>query len=398
MRIGVDATCWRNNRGFGRFTRELLAAMFRKNTDHEFVVFSDEADAERIFADFDVEVVIPGAKRKVVESATANDRRTVRDVVAFYRAAGGQHLDLLFYPAVYSWFPSPNGIPSVVTFHDAIAEHYPELVFPCMRERIFWNFKTYLAKKKCANILTVSQTAKREIVQYLKIPDDKIDVICEGADAVFRPINDPAIRLDTRKRYELDVKKRLLIYVGGFAPHKNLIRFLNAFERVLATPKASDLQLALVGDLEGGGFHSISGQIYHKIEQTPVFADRVKFTGYVSDSDLAVIYSDALALVLPSLSEGFGLPALEALSCGTPVLGARDGAVMEVAGAAGVPFDPLNITEMASSIVKIASDVEVENNLRSKTAQEAARYSWSKAADQTIVALENCEMRFRCGF
>lgn len=386
MRIGIDGSCWGNNRGFGRFTRELLGAMFAADDKNHYVVLSDD-QMPGFSAGANVEISQIGVQRKVTESATASDRRSLGDMLAFRRAAKSARLDVLFYPAVYSWFPPPRGLPTVVTFHDAIAEHFPELVFPHHRQRLAWNAKTWLARKSANRVLTVSQAAKAEIVRYLSIPASDIDVICEGAGTIFQPVNDVGIKLETRTRLGLPAVGRLLVYVGGFAPHKNLERLLEAFAQAIMVKGAEDLHLVMTGDPEGGGFHSIYEKLQARIAATPVLHDRVIFTGYVSDADLAAIYSDALALVLPSLSEGFGLPALEAMSCGTPVLGATDGAVMEVAGAAGISFDPLDVDDIARAIALIACDPETESALRARAIAETARNTWPTAAELTIASL-----------
>ncbi len=390
MRIGVDAACWRNNRGFGRFTRELLSALFTQSSDHEFVAFTDDSLNDDL-RNFDIELVTVGADRKVIDAAIATDRRSINDIFSFTTAAAREKLDLMFFPAVYSWFPPPRRIPSVVTFHDAIAEHYPELVFPRMRERFLWNAKTWLAKKSCKKVLTVSQAAKQEITQYLKIPEHMIDVICEGADRVFVKNDDPARAREVRTNHGIPQQSRLLVYVGGFAPHKNLVRLLDALALAISRPGVGDLFLAMVGDPGGGGFHSVYDDLQAKIASTPALSDRVRFTGYVSDEDLAILYSDALALVLPSLSEGFGLPAVEAMSCGTPVLAAEDGAVMEVAGASGLAFDPYDVPAIANAITSIATDISLYNALRARTADETARNSWPRAAELTLCAFETCQ-------
>jgi glycosyltransferase involved in cell wall biosynthesis len=395
MRIGVDGSCWLNNRGFGRFTRALLPELFVSGRGHEFIVLTDDTDAA-YFEKYDVDVVKIATNRKVIESAKVDDRRSVFDVFAFTQSAGRQSLDLIYYPAVYSWFPPPRNIPSVVTFHDAIAEHFPELVFPHAKERYLWNAKTWLAKKSCDRVLTVSQTAKREIVDYLGIKPGKIDVICEGADAIFAEVDDQATLSGVRTKFGLPLQSRLLIYVGGFAPHKNLLRLLAAFSRAIETSAAADLHLVMVGDADGGGFHSAYEELTEKVKKTENLQDRVHFAGYVCDEDLAALYSDSLALILPSLSEGFGLPALEAMSCGTPVLAAREGAVMEVAGAAGHSFNPLDADDIARAIIAIASDTELLKKLRIHAKPETARNRWPRAAELTLDALEACYRTASC--
>lgn len=387
MRIAVDASCWANNRGFGRFTRELLGAMSRRDSDNDYILLSDEAIVSDTLGPR-TSVHHVSTARRVVESATADSRRGVRDVLAFRRAAAAARADILFYPAVYSWFPPPRGMANVVTFHDAIAEHFPELVFPNWKPRLAWNLKCWLAQRSASRIVTVSQAAKAEMEEYLGIAGSRIDVICEGASPVFAPVADPARRAAARRAAALDPTARFLIYVGGFAPHKNLVRLFEAFDAVLARPETSDLVLVMSGDPKGGGFHSIHEELCRLRDGSDRLAAQVRFPGYLPDADLAALYSETLALVLPSLSEGFGLPALEAMSCGAPVLGAEGGAVMEVAGAAGLGFDPYSADSLAAAIARLATDRALADRLRARAIPETARNTWDQAADMTRAVLE----------
>lgn len=387
MRIGVDVSCWNNSRGFGRFTRELLTQVFRLESDHTFVALADENLGSRF--DFpEVEVVNVGSKRRVVDVAVANDRRSVGDVIQFWNAARSQHLDAIYYPAVYSWFPPPSRVKSIVTFHDAIAEHFPELVFPSLKHRLLWNTKTWLARQSATHIVTVSQTAKSEIVEFLGVPPGKIDVICEGASDIFRKVSDPVLNQRVRAKYALPSDQRLLVYVGGFAPHKNLLRLLDAFALVLTQPGGDELALVLVGDPGGAGFHSEYQKMIDRLRLTPELSARVFWTGYAPDEDLAILLSNALGLIMPSLSEGFGLPALEAMRCGTPVLGAKDGAVMEVAGSAGLSFDPYDYRSIAASILELATRPDLEATLRLATTKEIARNTWERGAGLLLQTID----------
>ncbi len=387
MRVGVDVSCWDNPRGFGRFTRELLTQLFQLESGHTFVAFADQAWGSEF--DFPgVEVVDVGAKRRVVDAAVADGHRSIGDVVRFWNAARAGHLDAIYYPAVYSWFPPPRGVKSIVTFHDAIAEHFPELVFPSRRHRMLWNTKTWLARQSATHIVTVSQTAKSEIVTYLGVAPDRIDVLCEGASDIFRCVSDPVLDRDIRTRYGLPGDRRLLVYVGGFAPHKNLLRLLDAFAYALSCPGGDQLSLVLVGDPGGAGFHSEYQQMVDRLQRAPALCAQVFWTGFVPDADLAVLLSNAIGLVMPSLSEGFGLPALEAMRCGTPVLAARDGAVMEVAGSAGLSFDPYDDRSIAASILALATRPELEAALRSATTRESARNTWQRGAGLLLETID----------
>ena len=387
MRIGIDVTCWWSRRGFGRFTRELVKAMLDRPRDHEVFLFVDRAPEEPMQRP-KVRIVQVTPSRHVTEAAVASGSRSVRDVWAFTRAVNDHSLDLMYFPAVYSWFPVKPGLPSVVTFHDAIAERFPQLVFPDWRGRLLWSLKVRCARWQARRIMTVSNAARDEIVAYLGVDPERIDVVTEAADARFQPVADPRRRAAARERAGLPAGKRVLVYVGGLAPHKNLIGLLRGFAGALGSSGLDDVHLALIGDPKGDGFHSHADELHAFVAAEPRLHQRVHFTGFVPDEDLSTLYSDALALILPSFSEGFGLPAIEAMACGIPVLGSRAGSVAEVAGDAGLYFDPHDATEIAGAIRRIACEVDVLSRLRATALERSREFTWARAAELAWSCLE----------
>lgn len=387
MRIGIDATCWWSRRGFGRFTRGLLMAMIAEPRGHRFCLFIDRApEPEMLHPHVDIVQVNPS--RTVTESAVASGSRSPADLWAFTRAASREPMDLMFYPAVYSWFPLRPGIPVVVTLHDAIAEHFPEMIFPGRKGRLLWNLKMRLARWQATRIMTVSQAAKQEIVEHLGIRVDRIDVVSEAAEPRFHYIADAAARAAARSRANLPAQGRYIIYVGGLAPHKNILGLVQGFAGALNKGGLDDLHLALVGDPKGDGFHSNYEQICAMAAADPLLRGRVHFTGYVSDDDLVALYSDALAATMPSFSEGFGLPAIEAMACGIPVLSSHAASLPEVVGDAGLYFDPHQPTQISDAIYRIATEAETLAALQQKARERAAQFTWAKAARLALEHLE----------
>lgn len=386
MRIGIDATCWDNQRGFGRFTRELLRALFAHGGGHRYTVFFDGAAPDELAA-FDLTIVRMDTRARVIESAVASGRRRIADILACTRATRAHALDVFLFPAVYSWFPLFPGRRSVVAVHDAIAEGFPDLVFTRRSRRLFWAAKMRLALWQASRVLTVSQTSKREIVRHLGVAADRIDVTTEGADRKFRRCDDAAQLLAARAAIGLPPDARFLLFVGGLAPHKNLIGLLQGFERALASDAARDLYLVIAGDPAGAGFHSCAEQVHHFAAASERLRGRILFPGFVPDATLVGLYSSALAVAMPAFSEGFGLPAIEALACGTPVLSSASGAVPEVIGEAGLLFDPHAPQTMADAMVRISGDATLVCDLRSKALQRAKGYSWERSAALTLASL-----------
>lgn len=387
MKIGIDATCWWNQRGFGRFTRELLKAMFKQKTEHQFYLFVDQAPTTEMVGD-NIHVIEVFQSKNLTEAATSTTSRSAKDMWALRCAVKNSPVDLMFFPAVYSWFPTPFFTPVVVTFHDAIAEHFPELIFPNARGKLLWDIKVLLARLHARRFLTVSNAAKDEIVQYIGIAAKRIDVISEAPDPHFSPISDPALLKTARDNNGLSPDDRLLLYVGGLAPHKNLLGLLKGFSIALKNTQIDDLHLVLIGDLKGAGFHSHYNELKDAIQADPILTNKVHFTGYISDQDLVALYSDALAIVMPSFSEGFGLPAIESMACNTPVLSSDTGSLPEVVGDAGLYFDPHKPTQIAKAIERIASDSDLHHNLKHKAIQRAATFTWDNAAKLTLDSLE----------
>lgn len=387
MRVAIDASTWFNRRGFGRFTRELVGALVRQRPPHELVLLTDGS------ADCGVglETVAVPQSRPVTQAAVAESARSPRDLLRFTRAARSLRPDVLFYPAVYSWFPCPPGVPNLLTLHDAIAEHFPALVFPQWRYRALWRLKVALAQRQATRFLTVSAAARREIVAYMGIDASRIDLTTEGPKAVFRPQDRAAARMRVHEALagRLPADARYLCYVGGFAPHKNLLTLVQAFERARASGH-HDLHLLLVGDADSAGFSSNVAQLRARLAASPRLRDHVHFTGYVDDDLLAAIYAASLALVLPSFSEGFGLPIIEAMACGTPVLAAAAGSMPEIVGDAGRLFDPNDSTAITASISALAGDDRVVADLRARSLARSALFSWDKAATMTLEAIERC--------
>lgn|SRR3990167_9031233 len=386
MNIGIDATVWWNQRGFGRMARELLNAIFTLESEHRFFLFIDQP-ADAVMNRPNIETIQVFPDRPVTMAAVANDRRSVADMMRFYKVVAASPIDMMFFPAVYSWFPVPLRLPTVVTLHDAIAEHFPQLIFPDWKGRFFWTVKVKLALWQCQRVMTVSQAAKAEIEEYIGVKGSRIDVISEAPNAIFRQIDDLAVQQALRERIGLPLDARLIVYVGGLAPHKNLHGFLEGFALARESGQLDDLHMVLVGDFAGAGFHSNYGSL-QQYAQEKNLTGFVHFTGFISDEDLVILYNTAMAAAMPSFSEGFGLPAVEAMACGTPVLSSDKGSLPEVVGDSGVYFDPYDAMAMSTAILRMANDVQLRDSLANKALERAATFTWERAARLALGYLE----------
>jgi len=335
-----------------------------------------------------VTVVRAASSRPTTEAAVADSSRSPFDIYRLYRAVAQCPIDMMFFPAVYSWYPVPRKLPTMVTVHDAIAEHYPKLIFPGWRSRLFWSIKMKCAISTSRRILTVSDAAKREIVQYIGADPDIIDIASEAPNAQFTQTHDSAHIIAARQRAKLPFDAPLIVFVGGLAPHKNLHGLLDGFEHALRMGRAHGVHLALVGDFKGGGFFSNYDSLLARVQNNPELRANVHFTGYVSDSDLVALYSSALAVAMPSYSEGFGLPAIEAMACGAPVLASDRGSLPEVVGNAGVYFDPFEVESISKAISKMVESGTLRTQLSANAVARAREFTWERAAQLTLTYLE----------
>ncbi len=260
------------------------------------------------------------------------------------------------------WTEPPSHIPKVTTIHDLIVYKYPEN-FPVS---IVNNQKAKLnwVKKESKLIIADSLSTKKDIVTYLKIPPEKIRVIYLGVDPVFFQQKIDSI-LALKKR--LKIEKQYILCVGTQEPRKNLQRVVQAFNQL----KLSEYELVIAGN--------------HGWGEVVTQEESVKITGFISNSDLATLYSGATCFVYPSLYEGFGLPVLEAMACGVPVVTSDQGSLAEIVGTAAIIVNPFEVEAIVAGIKKVLNLSEKEQkNLTSRAKKHSQKFTWQKTAEQTL--------------
>jgi glycosyltransferase involved in cell wall biosynthesis len=389
MRIGIDGSCLANRRGFGRFARETLAALARTPSGHEFVVFVDRPSESVSTAHIPagIERVVVDVGEAPSRAASAAGRRRVRDMLAMGRAVARAKVDLVYFPASYSFFPVWNVRYVVVTMHDTLPLAHPELVFPSWKGRVSWALKEHAAVRWADSILTVSHAARRDLLAWFRLPEERVRVMTEGPDAAFRPLPAGPESDAALARHGIAPGTRYVLYVGGLSPHKNLPRLIEAF--ALADPGA--VRLILVGDL-GDVFHTHVPELRAAVARLGL-GDRVHLPGFVPDDDLVYLYNRAYALAQPSLMEGFGLPPVEAMACGVPVLYSRAGSLPEVVDDAGLDFDPTDVAAMAGALGRLLGDPALRERLARLALRRARRFTW----DASARALLDCFHEFDPG-
>ena len=385
MRIGVDATCWQNNRGYGRHARSLLRALLAMDGDNKYIFFSDSAD--------NLEMVPARAKMQIVRSslptavaASANGNRSAGDLLNMIRALSAAEVDLLLFPTIYSYVPVISRAKKVVVIHDVIAEKYPKLTLPSLKSRLFWKAKTAMGRWQADAIVTVSEYSRRGIVDHFSLRPDRVFVVGEASDPIFCVIDEPQL---SARLSSLGVsgQKRSVVYVGGFGPHKNLERLLAAFKKVIGQKEFADLQLIMVGEYNNEVFHSYYGIIKKIIGELGI-ATRVIFTGYLPDEELVILLNLATVLVMPSLMEGFGLPAVEAAACGCPVIATTASPLPDLLGRGGIYVNPSSQRELDCALSRVLQSEELRREMRAAALAAARRLTWERAAGQMIDVFE----------
>jgi glycosyltransferase involved in cell wall biosynthesis len=262
--------------------------------------------------------------------------------------------------------------------HDVIAERLPRYIFPTLGGRVRWQLKSTLGLAQADRVLTVSEYSRRALVEQFGLSSSAVAVVGEATDPVFRPLIHPEMPSKLRD-LGLSPRSRIVTYVGGFGPHKNLVRLIEAFAKVAAEPRFADVTLALVGDHSGDVFFSEYARLQRLVEDRGL-TSRVVFTGFVADEDLVGLLNCSAFLALPSLMEGYGLPAVEAAACGLPVLVTRNSPIPELLGDGALAVEPYLTSEIRAAMVRLLDDSDLRARMGDAARLAAARLSWAEAA------------------
>jgi glycosyltransferase involved in cell wall biosynthesis len=384
MIIGVDATCWANGRGYGRFARELMHAMTRQAPDDTFVCFGDRRALDR-WPD-------PPPNARFVEvrltesptvAASADSSRSVSDMLRLTRAVSRERLDVFFSPSVYTYFPLPPRLPVVVTVHDTIPERFPHLTLPDARARFFWSLKVRVALAQARMVLTVSDYSAASISELLRVPRSRIRVCVEAPAEPYRPAGAGEIGA-ARRKHSLPDESPWFAYVGGFNPHKRVDLILRA-HAALATRTPAP-HLVLVGDRGGDVFHAEGAKLDAIIRESGT-EQLVHWTGFLSDDDLRPVLAGATALLLPSEAEGFGLPAVEAAACGAPVIATTESPLPEILAGGGIFVKPGDLEALGAAMKRLLDDPALQAGLARVALEKASSLSWNDGARQALSAI-----------
>lgn len=361
LRIGIITYALdRSFTGIGRYTVEIVRAMAARPDDVELVLISS------------------GGLGPLADLGLAHEQLKAAALVPTLMTVGAAQIPGIVRKHKLDVVHDPNGITplafgtgraaSVTTVHDVIPFSFPG-VSTTLDTLIYKRWLPF-ALRRMTGILTVSHASKADIIKYMHSPAEKIHVIHGGVDESYQPAEAADIER-VREKYNLPTP--YLLYVGSVEERKNLKRILEAY----VTLKQNGLpqQMVIVGP-QKWKYH----EIMEAVNANNV-ADTVHFTGYVEDEDLPIIYSGADVFVYPSLYEGFGLPPLEAMAAGVPVITSNVSSLPEVVGDAGMAIDPYDVGALADAMQQLLTDEGLRATFREKGLERAKSFSWQRSGD-----------------
>src|SRR5215467_3028832 len=344
MRIGIDARKLRDY-GIGTYVRNLLRQLARHDDGHHYIVFCRDADFETVAAF--------GPRFRPVREEAGN--YSIREQIAIPIDVRREGIDLFHAP--HYVLPPLTPCTSVVTIHDCIHLRFPQYL-PNRIGYAYARAQMWTATHRAARVITVSEASKRDILRYFRVPESRIDVIYNAIDDRFWQQPDDEEIARARERFRLD--NPFVLYAGNIKPHKNLERLIEAFHLLRQDAVFRDVQLLIIGD-EISKYATLRRAVHrHKLHK------HVRFFGFVSDRTLAALYRLADVFVFPSLYEGFGLPPLEAMASGTPVITSNVSSLPEVVGDAALMIDPYEPADIADAMQRVLTDAALRADLRER--------------------------------
>lgn len=351
MRIGINAALMSARQGYrqtgiSRYISELVDGL------HEVMAPDDE-------------LLLLGTRMGAVQDSPLS--RIAWEQTGLAATIAARRLDVFHGPI--SVVPAATRVPSVVTVHDLAFLKFPDQV-PAKRRN--WLIAgTRLSARKTERIITVSESTRRDLIEWLKVPEDKVAAIPLAISPRVKRVTGTSLDVF---RMKWNLERPFILAVGTLEPRKNLPTLLRAFAKIR---DEIDHELVLVGP-EGW----LTGELKSTLDELRL-GDRVRLTGFVSDEELGGWYSAAELFAYPSWYEGFGLPSVEAMSCGAPLLASNTSSFPEVVGDAGVLIPPGDVDLWAETMRDLLRDSSHRNELRTQGFARAERFSWRRTAQET---------------
>lgn len=360
MRIGIDARLiYYHRAGIGQYILRLTQALAQIARDDAFILFTSRKDKT-------IHIHQPNVRQQPLW--TPSHHRLERVVMSLELAPFA--LDVLHSPDFIP--PRWTRCPTVITVHDLAFLRYPRFL---TRESARYYGQVDLAARQATHIIAVSHSTKRDLINLLGVPESKITVIYEAAHPLFAPMDKQRARDFVRTHYHLP--DAFILFVGTIEPRKNVPTLLRAYKRLRDKYK---MQLPLV-------MAGYRGWLVEEVDQALAevqLGDALCFLGSVHNEELVHLYNAASLFVLPSFYEGFGLPPLEAMACGTPVIVSNVSSLPEVVGDAALLVAPDDVEGLAVAMARVLSDTALQEEMRTKGFKRAQTFSWERAARETL--------------
>jgi glycosyltransferase involved in cell wall biosynthesis len=369
VRIGIDCTAaLRQGGGIGRYTGGLVQALARLDRQNEYVLFVAGRPSGPLL---ELSSAHPNFHLK---AAPLSDRffniiwqrlRLPLPVEAF-----SGPLDIFHSPDFV--LPPLRRARAILTVHDLSFMRVPQCADPALRAYLSQAVPRSISRAD--HVLADSQSTRRDLIELLAVPADKITVVPAGVGDNFRRVTDEERLAYVRRRYELT--PRFILGLSTLEPRKNFVGLIRAFARLSASGYAGDLVIA-------GGRGWMYEPIFAEVEQQKL-AGRVHFPGFVADADLPALYTLADLLAFPSFYEGFGLPVLEAMACGTPVICADNSSLPEVAGEAALMVGAGDTEALVEGMRRLLADEELRRQLVQRGLAQVKNFTWQEAARKLL--------------
>jgi glycosyltransferase involved in cell wall biosynthesis len=365
MKIGIDgrAAKWYRGTGIGTYTYQLINSISKIDKLNDYLVFLPESTALDLSKNFNI------------QSVKANSDSNFWDEVRIENSFNDSNLDIYHVPQNGVGLSSNISCHKTITLHDIIPLRMPETV----SDRYLYIFNNELPKilDNCDGIITVSEFSKQDIAKGFNFPLDKIFVTHLAAEDIYKPLDKKQCKEIVAREY--GIKEDFILYVGGFSPRKNITGLIEAYS-LLPENTRKNLKLIITGK------KGISYGIYKKRAMDLKVGNDVIFTDFIPLERLPVFYNASNLLAYPSFYEGFGLPPLEAMACGTPVITSNITSLPEICRGSVVFIDPYNIKDLSQAIERVLNDEPLRKNLIANGLKKSAAYSWNITAKSTLEA------------
>ncbi|MBU1127280.1 glycosyltransferase family 4 protein [Patescibacteria group bacterium] len=374
MRVGIDISQIIYGSGVSRYTKSLCVSLLENADENfEFLFFGGSLRRRKDLNSFvsDLKKLRPEIKiQKKISFLSPNLAHLLFNKLHFLPLEIFTGDIDIFHSS--DWTQPKTKALKVTTIHDLAVLRYPETfpkrIISAHKKRLEW------VKKEADLIIVVSESTKKDIIDLLKIKKEKIKVIYEGVNENFKPQGRNEIK---RVREKYNLKENYFLSVSTLEPRKNLKTSIKAFNALNNENK--EISFALAGRMGWGDLKKMGVDKKNK---------NIKLLGFVTDEDLPALYSGAVGFIYPSLYEGFGLPALEAMACATPVITSNVSSLPEVAVDAGILIDPLDNWSLAKNMEKLLKDDQLRAKLIAKGIIQAKKFSWQKTAVETLKVYE----------